>query len=366
MKRNKRRYVTINRNRNLNKKRNKMNYLIIFSIIIMFLLGLIFIKIGLIFNNNKVLAYNYTAEKSDDYEVLLKPNDFYTTDTLQADRYYASLSVNSYLINFKYDFKGSGDYNIKYDYNITAELVGTVNTNDDKGKEVWNRTFNLFENNEDKEISVDNFSIEQGINIDYEYYNNLVRSFEEEYKITIDGVLKLRLNVFYNIDISELNLENKEVQDYIELDIPITNTVTNVEENYEKTTSDNIYLDLNSNIKEVIFYILGGIFILIAIGLIIIRIKVVNNRKTPKEIYEYNINHILRYYGNLIVTVINEPDLSNLKIMQLSSIVDLIDVAEQTQSNIIHYDASEENKSYLYVINNGYAYIYVVTDEKIK
>ena len=76
MKRRKRRYITINRNRCLKEKNNKIDCLFIFIVIGIVLLGLFFIKMGFVFKENKAQIYSYTAEKSDDYEVLLKPNDF--------------------------------------------------------------------------------------------------------------------------------------------------------------------------------------------------------------------------------------------------------------------------------------------------
>ena len=52
--------------------------------------------------------------------------------------------------------------------------------------------------------------------------------------------------------------------------------------------------------------------------------------------------------------------------MKLNSIEDLIDVAEQNNSNIIRYEVLENEKSELYVIINKYVYMYIVTGEKLK
>ena len=94
-----------------------------------------------------------------------------------------------------------------------------------------------------------------------------------------------------------------------------------------------------------------------------ITIEIINKNK-KEQIYNYNINHILKYYKNLIVTVTNELDLSNLKVMELLILDDLIDLAEQNQVNIIHYKVPNKEESNLYVIINDYAFIYVVTNKK--
>ena len=52
--------------------------------------------------------------------------------------------------------------------------------------------------------------------------------------------------------------------------------------------------------------------------------------------------------------------------MDITSIDDLIDVAEQNNSNIIRYEVVENEKSELYVIINEYVYVYIVTGDKLK
>lgn len=280
--------------------------------------------------------------------------------------YYASKSINAYVINFNYKHKGDNKINVNYNYNITANLVGTVISNQNEDKEIWNRNYILLENNDNKLNNIDEFHINEEINIDYKYYNELARSYEREYGITINSVLKLRLNISYSINSLNLGTDNNhEIDDYIELDIPITNTVTEVKENYERNTTNDILIDNgNINVTQIILYIIGVVLIITATTITIIRI--VKNKRKVKNLYESNMKRIMKYYRDLIVTVNNEPKIENLKIMNIELLEDLIDVAEQNKSNIIHYEVINNKKSNLYVIVNDYVYIYVVTDNKLK
>ena len=349
------------RYRSISKKKYKINYLdliVILIVIIMTILGIYFIKLGLNFEKNIKPIYTFVAEKSSDYEVLLKPNNYYTSETLPSGRYYASKSVKQYTLDFKYHLYGEGEADLEYIYNVTAELSGIVDGNNDNGKEVWNRTFNILEDK--KENCKNEFSINEKVNIDYEYYNNLARSFEKEYGITIDSILKVFLNVSYNVN-------SQSFKDYIELDIPITNTVTEVEENYESLTTKNINPKIeNVVVNKIIYYTIGTAFI---IGTIVVSVIIVRKNKhniTLEDMYEKNINKILKYYRDLIVTVQNEPDISNLKVMKIMTIDDLIDVAEQNKANIIRYEVIKSKVSKLYVITNNYVYIYEITASELK
>ena len=359
---------TRKRYRSISKKRFKINFtdlIISLVIVLMIILGIYFTKLGLDFEKNIKPAFTYTAEKSSDYEVLLKPNDYYTTDTLPSGRYYASKSVKEYRLDFKYHLYGDREGNNEYVYNVTAELSGVVDGNNDNGKEVWNRTFNILEDK--KESAKNEFSINEKVNIDYEYYNNLARSFEKEYGIAINSVLKVRLNVSYNIDLAETDIDVQNIQDYIELDIPITNTVTEAEENYERITTKNINPKIEDMMwKRTIYYMISIVFILGAIVISVVGIKRNKKNVTIEDMYEKNMNKILKYYRDLIVTVDNEPDITNLEALNVTAIDDLIDVAEQNKTNIICYEVIKSRRSKLYVIVNNYAYIYEITASKIQ
>ena len=358
---NKRRYRSITK-RSYVAKNNKL-YIIIFSCIIIFIIGALFIKLGIDERKNVEPEYSYAREKSSSYEVLLKPNDFYESQSLPSNLYYASKSIDNFVINFKYDFKGSKETNLSYSYNVTAELIGYANDKSGQSRKVWSKTFDIAENKDIQQNYIKDFSISQDANINYETYNNLARLYEDKYGITIDAILKVRLNVSLNF----YDLEKKEAKDYIELDIPINSTITNVEEKYESESLDNIGLQSKTfNTSGTAYYIAGIVFILASIAITIITIRKSKSEESLEDMYEKNINKILKYYRDLIVTVDNKPDLSNLESLNVMILDDLIDVAEQNKAIIIRYEELEEDKSYLYVIIDKYAYIYEVTADELK
>ena len=331
---------------------NRKKYVSIIVVVAMIVIAIIFVKLGLESEKNTKSIYQYKIERKSDYEVLLKENDFYVTKTLPANLYYASKSVDNFNINFEYNFKGNNKVDTEYDYNITANLVGKVK-DEYQDKEVWNRRFSLFENKNDKQLDKDEFSIKETINIDYQKYSDFVHLYENEYGIKIDAVLKVHFNISY-----KNNLNTEKIDDFIELNIPITNTVTEVKENYEKESIINVMPPIEKiKTREYICYSIAGLFTILA--LIIFIIKNNKYKMTPQEKYEKNVNHILKYYRDIIVTVNNEPNLIDLKMMELITLDDLIDVAEQNNCNIIHYEDFTNKTNYLYAIVGNYAYYYV-------
>ena len=173
--------------------------------------------------------------------------------------------------------------------------------------------------------------------------------------------MKIHFNISYLVDLLQ-----EKIEDNIELNIPINSTVTKLDENYQNEIVKDIFLNNEQlHMKEIIFYVLSGLFFIGAVSTVIIRI-IIKSKSTPEEIYNHNIKRILRYYRDLIVTVSNEPNLTNLEVMNINVLDDLIDVAEQNQSNIIHYEIVKNERSNLYVIVENFVYIYVVTADTIR
>lgn len=340
-----------------------LNLLAIISLII---ISSIFLFLGVNVKNNAKPYYSYLVKKSSPYEVSLLPNNFYLENSLPAGRYYASKSIDSFIINFKYSLEGNKQVNVEYTYGITADLVGLIDNGDGNKKEVWTRNYVLQENVTNSCTDTYDFLIDKNINIDYENYNELARSYEKAYGITIETDLKIHFNISYSFNLLGINLSQDKIEDNIELNIPITNTITKVDEDYQNETTQDIFLNNNQlNIIEIIFYILSILFLIDALFVFIIKFKR-KNKFTPEENYNHNIKRILKYYRELIVTVSNEPCINNLEVMNIINLNDLIDVAEQNQKNIIHYEVVKNERSNLYVIVDRLVYIYVVTSDKIR
>ena len=331
----------------IKKVRRRTKYI---ALIIM-ILGIIFWGLGIIDFKEKDINYNIDINKTADYKVFLKENKFYENNILDSGQIYASKSIEKIAVCFKYDFLLNKENNINYNYDITAEIEGKVNSLDSI---IWQRKYVLKDKVYQNKINKKEFKVEENIDLDYGFFDNLAFEYEREYEIKIDAVLKLRFNIYYNI--SSLK-NNKNNYDYIELVIPLNNPETEVKENYEKDLKEEVlFEDSKSNTKGILYIFLSIFSYTAAIVLTYLNVK--NNKKTEKEIYEKKLKRILKNYRGLIVTVKNKPNLDNLEIINLELFEDLIDLAEQNQKNIIFYEIKKSYESEFYVIINRYVYVY--------
>ena len=290
---------------------------------------------------------NYTVKKTDNYKILLKPNEFYENDTLESGGYYPSVAVKNYIINFGYDFKSNEKTDLQYNYNVTVELNGTCANQEGEYKKIWKRKFEVLETKTEN-INSDKFTINEEVNIDYEYYYNLMLKYEETYGVQLDEILKVRFNMNFS------NLNGKEVEDYIELDINLNEVITNAEENYQSVKS-NIISKTPQNYNKTQIIVISTIIVIIVFYLIL-KIYQMKNLN-PKSKYKMKVKRILKYCKDLIVISKEKPNFDNMKIIKVESLDSLVNLAEQTKNNIIYFEEIKDKKSNFYVINNNFVYV---------
>ena len=300
-------------------KKINNKFLTILSILFI-IIGISIITINLI-NSKEDIIYDYNILKNSNSEVYLLENNFYDNKILNKDDnydYYASKSI------------------------VKSQIVSNIDNEDNL---IWNKTFTLKDNTE-YNIKSNNFDIADEIYIDYNYYNSYVDEFEKTYNIKTNSILKIYLNVSF---INEYI--DKTYNDYIEIDIPLSNKLTSITNNYEKSIVNNI---TNSKDKNYIIYIIGSSFIILSA--IFINIVIFNKNKLNKNNKILKLK--LKEYNEIIINVTSKPNTDKLNYIFVKSIDDLINIAVVNNTNIICYESTK--KKNFYVIINNYVYIFSI------
>ena len=299
----------------MQEKRKKIKILFILSIIL-----LIIIILGVIYSNKNMSKNKiYQLKNKTYYEVNLKPNNYFFNDKLEANNYYIANSIKDIDIYFDYYLKNKTKENINYSYDITA----TIKSYADNGtKLIWTKNFNLknINNINEKEININ-----ENYKLDYQYYVNYFKSFQEYYNIKTENYLYVKLNVKIN------NKDNPCVV----LTIPISENIIDITMKEENVFSENN--KQNIDFKKII------VFIILAIITIYLLSKILFNK---------NEKTILKAYQDIIITIQNKPNINTDNIVYLTSLKDLINIAVNNNSNIFNYQ-----NNYYTIIDNIY-YIY--------
>ena len=286
--------------------------LIILSIIL--LTGFLFLGI---INKNIQNNNTYQLKNNTYYEVSLKPNNYFSSDTIDANKYYIAASIKSIDIYFDYYLKNKTKDDINYAYDITATLKSYA---DNGTKLIWTKNFNLKNANN---LNKKEINIKENYNLDYEYYVNYVKSFQKYYNIKTENYLDIKLNIKIN----------NEDSSNILLTIPINENIVEI-----TMKEDNTFLEKNNNLNKIISFI----FIVIAIVVLIFKIS----------LHKDNEEKFLKEYQDIIIVIQNRPNVNSKNIIYLNNLKDLISIAINNNINIFNYQ-----NNYYTIIDNTY-YIY--------
>ncbi len=305
----------------MQEKRKKIKILFILSCIV--LIGTI--SLGILYSNKNIQKNKkYQLINKSYYEVTLNPNDFFSNDKLEENHYYIASSIKSINIYFDYYLKNNTKENIDYSYDITA----TIKSYADNGtKLIWTKDFNLKDrkNIKDKEIKIN-----ENYKLDYQYYVNYIKSFQEYYNIKTENYLYIKLNV---------QMTDKE-NSYILLTIPIGENIIEITLNEENAFLEN--KKQNIDLQKII------VIIILALAAIYLGSKILFNKDNEEA--------ILKEYQDILITVQNRPNKNSNNSIYLTSLKDLINIAVTNNGNIFNYQ-----KNYYTIVENIY-YIYNVKE----
>ncbi len=301
--------------------KNKRRKILTILIIILFVIG-IFLLNKNHFNKNNLPNNSYQLENKTNYEVTLKPNNYFSNSKIPADNYYIGDAIKSIDIYFNYYLKTNIKEHINYSYDITASLKSYA---DNGTKLIWTKDFNL----DNKEINQKELIIKEVYNLDYQYYVNYVRAFQEYYNIKTETYLDIKLSININ-----------HYNPYVLLTIPINTNIVEItmKEDKELVNTNNQNNDYN-----------WKIFIILIIAIIIFVIK--------NKFYNNNENKLLKKNQDIIINTKNKPFLNSNEIIYLTNLKDLIDIAIDYNMNIFCYH------NYYYFIKDNTYYIYILREK---
>ena len=289
-------------------------------ILLVILLSLVIIFI----NKNIPKAKTYQLKNKTSYTVTLILNNYYASDKIKAHNYYIAKAIKSIDIYFDYEIKKQNKEKINYSYDIAA----TIKSYADNGtKLIWTKDFPI---KRQKKLSQKVIKIKENYELDYQFYVNYLKTFQEYYNIKTESYLYVKLNVKINDKDSAAVL----------LTIPLSENIIEITEKEDKNSFEN---KQNMDYKKVIVFII----------LTIADIYLIFRTLSPKE----KDKIILKEYHDIIIPIQNKPNINTDHILYLASLKALINIALNNDINVFNYQ-----NIYYIIIDNIY-YIYNMNQE---
>ena len=244
---------------------------------------------------NKKLLISYVEESNVNYNVTLKPNNYYPSNILGMNQQYPSLLIDKINIKMNYKFLTSEEGKYKYRYFATTTLIADNKTNDlnIKNNNLLTKTYQLENKVELEGINSKEFNLEKEYSIDYSYYNNYINEYKNAYNLSLNAYLKVTMYVEL-IDTYQNNIINKTRT--MDVTIPLLTNPVSVVVNNPQNISKSIYNKTNEVTTSTFFIILASLMLLAGILL---------------AIQEYNFNDInlINEFVKVKITSVEDYDL---------------------------------------------------------
>lgn len=339
-------------------KKNLVNKLFIDEVkrkrhIILFSFLIILISILSIYSIYKHITSNitehitYKENSSINYKVYLKENQFFEKEYAEEKKQYIASLIEYIKADFNYTIdieKENVDF--QYVYGIKAE----VNVRE-KNKE--NSLYNFSETLlKDKEMSSNgkkNVSINTSVDIDYNHFNDVVKSFINIYKLdNIESNLIIKLYVKAVGSCSEFK-DDENIDSVVSLIIPLTEKTMSIDISNDLVDNNHGILICPSN-NHTMLYLFISIFLIVTdISLIIYLIIYIKRTRTERDIYNIELKKILNEYHTYIQKVNNTFDLKGYQLVVIDTFDDMLEIRETLSQPILMVENKEKTGTYFII-----------------
>lgn len=292
---------------------------------------------------------NYKENSNVDYKVFLKENSFFDVNALdEQNRYIASL-IDYINTTFKYEISMENEtVNFDYSYRIEGEVEVKEKTS---SKPLYNKKYELLSKKENSSNGESKVIINENININYNEYNDLIKSFVNIYGLDeTDSTLTLNMYVEVNGSCEKFE-EDSNNSTVLSLVIPLTTKTVGIDiKNNLVESKDNVMLCKNdSKLKEMTLLVLSIASLITTIIIIIKLLKYIKSSRTARTVYDVELKKILGYYHSYIQKVENKIRLTrenyieldgerlykNCHVLRLENFTDLLEIRDSLNTPII-------------------------------
>ncbi len=320
------------------RKRKITSYSFLIIVIMICSLSLLF----LYFNKTKDYYVSYKEASDLNYKVYLKENDFFESNYLEKDNQYIASLIDHINANFNYKLDIE---NMTIDYQYEYRIEAFVNVIDNGTKNsIFSKKIDLVPKKLLYSHMEQTVEINENINIDYNYYNDLIKKFINIYELN-ETTSTLEINMYVKVLGNCEDIENAETNNVITLSIPLTTKTVDIDMNYNVLgdNATNVMICNDNDGSAVIYLILSIMIFIIDIILIVILIKYIVKSRTAETIYHRELRKILNNYKSYIQKINNELDLKGYKVLIVDTFTDMLEIRDTIQEPILMIENNQKN-----------------------
>ena len=328
--------------------------ILVVMFIITLVLSICFVLLSFSINEEKVVKYKETSEI--DYKVYLKENSFYEDTYLEKDMSYISTLIETINTTFNYNFSIDQKNDVTFKYNIIGKLIIMDSTGDNV---FFEKQYLLLEDKELTIIDSNRCLINENININYGYYNNIANDFRNKFGISTTSDFVVTMNIVGETKDNKVNLGKGQA---MSLTIPLSQREVKIKlSTNTQNINESVVEDSFIKIENYFFLLVAIVIFIVSITLLVKLLKkviIINNTKSK---YDKYIERILKEYDRFIANtkigpIVNDGD----KVIKLNDFQELLDVRDSLKVPINYYNIVSHHKCIFYLNKDNLIYQYCV------
>lgn len=325
--------------------------ILFYSILFIFSLyfGIYFLVKSFTYEKEEKFVANENGNVS--YKVCLKNNDFFDNSCLDNNMSYVASLINNIPLDFSYKLNSNiNDVINGVSYEIKAKLVIY---NSENNKNYFEKEYVLLSDG----FSFNN-KIDESVDIDYDYYNNIANKFKSSYGVDAQSYLEVYLITYKDyLNESKISVSIPLSQKAIEIKL----NTSNININQER-----IIKDKDFGVTNWLSLIIGFLLIILSLYYFIcfISLLLVFRKKISK--YDKALVKILKSYDRLVVSTSTLPRDGDYNVLKINSFEELLDVRDNLRLPIMYYVVKEHEKSHFYILHGNNLYIYTLKAVDLK
>lgn len=310
--------------------------------------------------NKQDVVMSYTSSGNLDYKVYLKQNEFIDKEYLDEGEAYILDLIDHIKITSLYNFSATTKTKVTGTNKLVATLKVYYKESTDKNNNPEVMTKEKVLKEELMNFDDTKYSTLSGYDLYLDDYLKILKEFESEVKISVDGYIEVTQINDFNGTVGGASYKD----DYeTVLKIPLSDSVVKIEKQSAKNKTSEVYEgDLVKTNKTVMIYIVvANIITFIIICLLLKKLFMFTN----KSEYERNLSKILKNYDDIIVNTDTLIDIGKYKVIEISEFKEILNLSRELLLPIMNYEVSK-NETWFYVIKDDILYRYIISKEKLE
>lgn len=345
--------------RRVSYRKNREKWIFLQSVVIAVLTVAVLVSAVVSYQLNKKYYIPYTEGGSIDYDVYLKPNDFYDSPYLEKNQSYVASLIDRIIANFNYEIDmDADDVNYRYSYTITSRLEIIDDSSD---AAIFNPEYELVNMQNKSQSSSNRLTINEIVVLNYDEYNDLANRFLETYDLketTSNIVLTLKVDV-----LSDCNaFSGSSVDTYSsELRIPLTTQTVNIKMTSSVPDAEAKMMACTRGAGSEAFKTTAIVLGVVDVLAILLLVAFISLTRTADITYTARVKRILSQYKSYIQKIKNLFETRGYQLVQVDTFDEMLEIRDTIQAPILMHENEDKTcAKFLIPTDSKLLYLYEI------